>query len=71
MFALVFSLLALVLGVILVYFPWSDFWNWNYLLTRAPALRPLWLNPYVRGAVSGLGMVNLYIALTELARLRR
>jgi hypothetical protein len=30
-----------------------------------------WFNAYVRGAVSGLGIVNVYIALLEIFRLRR
>jgi hypothetical protein len=33
--------------------------------------RNLWDNPYVRGAVSGLGIVNIYISFSELFRLRR
>src|SRR5205085_2785100 len=30
-----------------------------------------WENMYVRGAVSGLGVVNLYISFLEIFRLRR
>jgi hypothetical protein len=34
-------------------------------------MKPYWDNLYVRGAVSGLGAVNLYISLVEIFRLRR
>jgi hypothetical protein len=30
-----------------------------------------WDNAYLRGAVSGLGIVNVYISLVEIFRLRR
>jgi hypothetical protein len=30
-----------------------------------------WENAYFRGAVSGLGVVNLYISFIEMVRLRR
>ncbi len=36
-----------------------------------PQWHQLWDNFYLRGAVSGLGVVNLYIAMLELYRLRR
>ena len=34
-------------------------------------LRGVWLNGYFRGAVSGLGVLDLWIALGEVFRLRR
>ncbi len=43
----------------------------NYFSDILPSLRPFWDNLYVRGAISGIGVVNLYIALVELFRLRR
>jgi hypothetical protein len=36
-----------------------------------PQMKSFWDNLYVRGAVSGLGVVNLYISLVEIYRLRR
>jgi hypothetical protein len=36
-----------------------------------PFLRSWWNNFYVRGVVSGIGMVNLYISLVEVVRLKR
>ena len=59
------------IGFFLLIFPWTDRWESNYFGGLIPFLRPYWDNLYLRGAVSGLGVVNLYIALLELFRLRR
>lgn len=47
--------------------PWSAFWDRNYFAGAIPALQDLITNNFVRGAVSGLGVVNLFAALSELA----
>ena len=69
--ALIFIIFCFEIGVFLLVFPWLDFWDQNYLATAAPMLRRLWANPYFRGAVSGVGFINLYISFSEVFRLRR
>ena len=54
-------------GLLLVLVPWSPFWERNYFLTELPALDEIVRNNYVRGAVSGLGVVNLLMGFNELA----
>ena len=54
-------------GLLLVLVPWSPFWERNYFLTAFPALLELVRNNYLRGAVSGLGVVNLLMGFNELA----
>jgi hypothetical protein len=67
-FAVLFITLCLDVGLFLVIFPWTDWWDNFAAFVRAwPHLD----NMYVRGAISGLGMVNLYISLGEVFRLRR
>jgi hypothetical protein len=56
-------LVWLELGILLVLLPWSSFWDVNYFLNRFPALILLVLNPYVRGAISGLGILNALMAI--------
>lgn len=46
--------------------PWSAFWDRNYFAQALPALQAILSNNYVRGAVSGLGVVNLYLGIAEL-----
>jgi hypothetical protein len=52
-------------------FPWTEYWDGNYFSSLMPQMKSYWYNLYVRGAVSGLGMVNLYISFVEIFRLRR
>lgn len=47
--------------------PWSTFWERNYFTTAWPMLYPLITNNFVRGAISGLGVLNLLAGLAELA----
>ena len=51
----------------MILIPWSAFWDRNYFVEAVPALGVLLTNNFVRGAVSGLGVVNLLAALGELA----
>jgi hypothetical protein len=69
--ALAFIVFCMELGMFLVIFPWSDFWDRSFFSALAPEWRLYWDNAYLRGAVSGLGIVNVYIALLEIFRLRR
>jgi hypothetical protein len=66
--AVILSVLSsLMVGVILVVAPWTALWETNYLLHPYPALRALLANAFVRGTVSGLGLVNLVLAVQEAA----
>ena len=69
--AAVFIAFCLEIGLYLVIVPWTDSWNGYYFSSLLPQMRTYWDNLYVRGAVSGLGAVNLYISLSEILRLRR
>ena len=55
-------LLCFEIGVLLVFVPWSPFWERNYFLHRYPDLVPLAQNNFVRGAISGLGFLDILIA---------
>ena len=69
--AVIFVAFCLEIGLFLVIFPWTEYWEVNYFAAIVPEWRRYWENLYVRGAVSGLGVVNLYISLVEVFRLRR
>ena len=58
------------LGVLLVLMPWSRFWESNYFLNRYPVLIPYMLNAYLRGAVTGLGVIDIGLALGAIWRRR-
>jgi hypothetical protein len=70
-----FGLLAVIfcfeIGVFLLVFPWVSDWDLNYL-SSIPFVDPVvWASPYFRGAISGLGVLNIYISFIEVFRLRR
>ena len=79
--SLLFAIFCMELGFFLLVFPWTDAWFANrfstfaaesyWSVTVAAWWRQLWPNAFFRGAVSGLGFVNLYIALAEILALRR
>jgi hypothetical protein len=50
----------------LVLIPWSTFWERNYFVEWSPVIESFLTSNYVRGAVSGLGLVNIAAALVEL-----
>jgi hypothetical protein len=56
---------SLLVGVFLVVLPWHAVWDANYLLEAHPALRALLLSAFTRGAVTGLGLVNVLLALHD------
>jgi hypothetical protein len=63
---LLLASLFLWTGFLLLLVPWSGFWERNYFAQALPAVEAFIVNNYVRGAVSGLGLVNLYLGLAEL-----
>jgi len=69
--SLLFIIVCFEVGVFLLVFPWMDYWNNNSIAGFARGVRTIWESPYFRGALSGLGLVNIYISLGEVLRLRR
>ena len=53
-------------GAVLVLAPWSEFWDRNYFAQGLPLIHALMINNFVRGAVSGLGIVNMLAAVAEM-----
>jgi hypothetical protein len=56
---------SLLVGLVLLVAPWTSLWDSNWLLQPHSALRDLLLSAFTRGAVSGLGLVNIVIALHD------
>ena len=64
---LIYVAFFLEVGLLLIVLPWSPFWDHKYLALTWPGLRPILTNYHVRGAVTGLGFVNLYAGFADLA----
>ena len=75
LWTVLFAIFAFEIGLFLVVFPWMDSWTLNHLPSLFPAhevdLQDLWDDPYFRSALSGLGLLNVYIALREIVLLIR
>ena len=56
-------------GIVLSIVPWSIYWDRNYFAESIPLLHAVVTNNFVRGAVTGLGLVNLAISGVELLKL--
>jgi len=72
--AVLFIIFCFELGLFLLIYPWTDGWSDNYFAwvvkgAIQPAWHTVWNNSYLRGAISGLGLVNLWIAVAEVFRM--
>jgi len=68
---ILYIIYSLEVGVFLLFLPWLQIWDNNYLLWRYPGFRPIISNPFLKGAVLGLGIVNLLIGIQEISNFRR
>jgi len=50
------------MGALLLYLPWSAFWEQNYFLNHFPWLVRILLHPSMRGLVSGIGALDIFLA---------
>lgn len=77
-----FIILCLQLGIILILLPWLSIgafgdWGDNFLLafvaekTGLPVIQTAVSSTWFRGAVTGLGVLNLLIAFWEIAHFKR
>ncbi|HUB17968.1 MAG TPA: hypothetical protein VL990_04990 [Acidobacteriaceae bacterium] len=58
-------IVRLYIGLILVFLPWTHPWTYNrFFLYYAPIAR-IMESGALRGLVSGLGLLNLWIAVSE------
>ena len=64
-------LLRMYIGLAICYAPWSQlFWDQNPIFVQYPTLAIYAANGAVRGIISGLGLLNIWIALQDAMRHR-
>lgn len=56
----------LEVGLVLALAPWSAYWERNYFAESIPLLHAIITNNFMRGAVTGIGLVNVGAAVAEL-----
>ena len=72
--SVLFVIFCLELGLFLLIYPWTESWSDNYFSSLGrgaigPMWNEIWNNGYVRGAVSGLGLLNVWVAVAEALRM--
>ena len=65
---LLYSAYFLEVGLLLVVLPWTTFWDRNYLFDLVPFVDDVLQSSYVRGAASGLGLLNIGLGLNDVSR---
>ena len=63
-------LICLEIGIVLTVLPWTRMWTENSLLLGHPQLREFLTQNFVRGLVSGLGLVDIWMGIAEAVRYR-
>src|SRR5260370_40472194 len=66
---LFFALYCVEAGFFFLIVPWTRMWTLNPLLHSSATLSMYAANPFVRGFVSGFGVVHLLIAAKDLIRI--
>jgi len=72
--SVLFIIFCLELGLFLMIYPWTDSWSGNYFSwLGSPRIQAvwhaIWIKGYLRGAVSGLGLLNIWVAVAEALRM--
>jgi len=63
--AVVYVLFCMLLGMILITMPWTSDWFDAGLISHWPALQALLQHGFVRGAVTGLGLIDIWLGVME------
>ena len=67
---IIYIVFCFEMGVFLFVFPWITLWSRNYFVGNFPLFAAVVHNYFLRGAVSGLGLADVWLALFEVWRLR-
>lgn len=68
---ILYIIVCFEMGVFLFVLPWVSIWNRNFFVSHYPVVAAIALNHFVRGAISGIGLADIWLALYEFWRLRR
>jgi hypothetical protein len=69
-FAGTYVLFCIVLGIWLVALPWVGKWFEDGLVSRWPELQRVLQHGFVRGAVTGLGLIDIWLGVWEAVHYR-
>jgi hypothetical protein len=73
---IIYILICFEVGVLLAILPWTSYWDENFFLyflmdrLRAPRLAAFLQSGYARGAVTGLGVLNILAGIRDILKFR-
>jgi hypothetical protein len=67
--ALFFAIYCLEAGLFFTFVPWTRLWTLNPMLHHGWGIAVFSDNPFVRGFVSGIGLVHLIIGVRDIMRI--
>lgn len=62
--------IAIWAGILVLLVPWTRLWTENHLLAAWPALHSAVNFSFVRGMISGIGLVDIWMGVADVLRLR-
>ncbi len=68
---ILYIILCFEMGVFLFVLPWVSVWNRNFFVSHYPLIASIAMNHFVRGAISGIGLADVWLAVYEFWRLRQ
>lgn len=68
---ILYIILCFEMGVFLFVLPWVAVWNRNFFVSHYPVIASIAMNYFVRGAISGIGLADIWLAVYEFWRLRK
>ena len=68
---ILFVVLRLYVGALVVLLPWRSIWTTNAWVNYWPSVADFIAQGWVRGIVSGLGLLNIWIAFSAIIHRRR
>lgn len=61
----VFAVYCFEAGLFFLFAPWTKFWALNPLLHSTDTVAMVFENGYVRGLISGFGMIHIFVGARE------
>jgi hypothetical protein len=66
----IYVVFCIELGMLLIVLPWKAVWHTNALLANHSTLRVFFQNYFLRGLVTGLGVVDIWLGVSEAVHYR-
>lgn len=57
-------------GLLMLVLPWTRYWNDNHFLLTVPGLAQIMNSGITRGVISGLGLLDFWIGISEIIHYR-